>query len=433
MRNTMRTGQLMLLGILSVVAIIMGCGVASADLVVPGATQTDYFGSRDGKHTGEDWAAPVGSSIVSTTDGEVIYAGPAGDCGNQVKVQNTDGSVSGSCHSNADGLLVQKGDHVTSGQTVALVGMAGDTTGPHAHIFKEIDGQKVNPNVSALSAPAQPEVEAPAPAPAPEPEPAPMVEQTTVIQTGQHDWSGVVQCESSGNWGVVSSDGFEGGLQFLPSTWEAYGGTGSAADASPEEQIRVAENVLAGQGVGAWPVCGKHLVDGTTPVETTTMVPSETAPAPQAEAIPAPGPQLPEAQIIPDVLPADQDQALQTYVDNGVQQAEAWANGTGNPVVEDFIDNATTAITNAVDTFTNGNGNAPAIETYFELVAPQAAAIPQWIAPEPAPMPIQTVDVTQVADFAKTVAPQAAPMIDNFAAQANALLGQFMVGVPAAP
>ena len=86
-----------------------------------------------------------------------------------------------------------------------------------------------------------------------------------------------------------------------------------------------------------------------------------------------------------------------------------------------------------MDTFTNGNGNAPAIETYFEPVAPQAAAIPQWIAPEPAPMPIQTVDVTQVADFAKTVAPQAAPMIDNFAAQANALLGQFMVGVPAAP
>ena len=44
----------------------------------------------------------------------------------------------------------------------------------------------------------------------------------------------------------------------------AFGGSGNAANASQAEQIRVAENVLAGQGVGAWPVCGQYLTTGTT-------------------------------------------------------------------------------------------------------------------------------------------------------------------------
>ncbi|REY40822.1 resuscitation-promoting factor rpfE, partial [Mycobacterium tuberculosis] len=38
----------------------------------------------------------------------------------------------------------------------------------------------------------------------------------------------------------------------------ANGGSGSAANASREEQIRVAENVLRSQGIRAWPVCGRR-------------------------------------------------------------------------------------------------------------------------------------------------------------------------------
>ncbi len=62
-----------------------------------------------------------------------------------------------------------------------------------------------------------------------------------------HDWSGVAECESSGNWAANTGNGYYGGLQFSQSTWEAYGGAGSAANASQAEQVRVAENVLAGQ------------------------------------------------------------------------------------------------------------------------------------------------------------------------------------------
>lgn len=78
------------------------------------------------------------------------------------------------------------------------------------------------------------------------------------------DWDAVAECESGGDWSINTGNGYSGGLQFLPSTWRAYGGTGEAHNASRAEQIRVAENVLAGQGIGAWPVCGPRGLGGTT-------------------------------------------------------------------------------------------------------------------------------------------------------------------------
>lgn len=70
------------------------------------------------------------------------------------------------------------------------------------------------------------------------------------------NWDAIAQCESSGNWHINTGNGYYGGLQFTLSTWHANGGSGNPANASREEQIRVAENVLASQGIGAWPVCG---------------------------------------------------------------------------------------------------------------------------------------------------------------------------------
>ena len=71
------------------------------------------------------------------------------------------------------------------------------------------------------------------------------------------DWDAVAQCESGGNWHTNTGNGFGGGLQFTDSTWHAYGGTGSPQSASREQQINVAEKVKSGQGMKAWPVCGK--------------------------------------------------------------------------------------------------------------------------------------------------------------------------------
>ncbi|WP_433612370.1 transglycosylase family protein [Prescottella agglutinans] len=108
----------------------------------------------------------------------------------------------------------------------------------------------------------------------------------TANAAGSHDWSGVAECESSGNWAANTGNGFYGGLQFTQSTWEAYGGTGSANNASQAEQIRVAENVLEGQGVGAWPVCGQYLTGGSTPGVAEAQPVVESAPAPQDSVYP---------------------------------------------------------------------------------------------------------------------------------------------------
>ena len=72
-------------------------------------------------------------------------------------------------------------------------------------------------------------------------------------------WDRLAQCESTGNWAINTGNGFSGGLQFTPGTWRAFGGKGLAHHASREEQIAVAERVLAKQGWNAWPACSRKL------------------------------------------------------------------------------------------------------------------------------------------------------------------------------
>ncbi|MEV1328597.1 transglycosylase family protein [Micromonospora costi] len=74
------------------------------------------------------------------------------------------------------------------------------------------------------------------------------------------NWDAIAQCESGGNWHINTGNGYYGGLQFSQSTWKGYGGTRYAARAdlaTRGEQITIAEKVLDGQGIGAWPTCGK--------------------------------------------------------------------------------------------------------------------------------------------------------------------------------
>lgn len=74
-------------------------------------------------------------------------------------------------------------------------------------------------------------------------------------------WDAVAQCESGGNWSINTGNGFYGGLQFTAQTWRAYGGTAYAAyanQATRDQQIAIAQKVLADAGPGAWPVCSQR-------------------------------------------------------------------------------------------------------------------------------------------------------------------------------
>ncbi|MFJ3672328.1 transglycosylase family protein [Streptomyces sp. NPDC090106] len=72
-------------------------------------------------------------------------------------------------------------------------------------------------------------------------------------------WDQVAQCETDGSWSANDGDGEYGGLNLSQEDWEEYGGLDyapSADLASRNQQIAVAEKVLADQGVGAWGACG---------------------------------------------------------------------------------------------------------------------------------------------------------------------------------
>lgn len=85
---------------------------------------------------------------------------------------------------------------------------------------------------------------------------APAVEPAPVPEP----WHSLAACESDHTWDY---DGLHhGGLQFWPATWDAFRPDGfpdHAYDATPSQQVVVAERVLDVQGWKAWPVCSRKL------------------------------------------------------------------------------------------------------------------------------------------------------------------------------
>ena len=72
-------------------------------------------------------------------------------------------------------------------------------------------------------------------------------------------WDAVAQCETGQNWATNSVPGYSGGLGFANQYWGAFGGTQYSAlpfQATREQQIAVAQRILATNGPTAWPVCG---------------------------------------------------------------------------------------------------------------------------------------------------------------------------------
>ncbi|MBW0270605.1 resuscitation-promoting factor [Nocardia sp. MH4] len=152
------------------------------------------------------------------------------------------------------------------------------------------------------------------------------------------DWDRLAQCEAGGNWGINTGNGYQGGLQFSPSTWNAHGGgeyAATANQATREQQIAVAEKVLASQGWGAWPSCSSQLGLSSGPTE--RIAPSSPSWAPQ---VTVPQVQDPSQEVFQAV-----DRALSVVQQQGVavpQQALDFFNaakGTQlDPAVIDFFE-----------------------------------------------------------------------------------------------
>lgn len=132
------------------------------------------------------------------------------------------------------------------------------------------------------------------------------------------DWDRLAQCEAGGNWQINTGNGFHGGLQFSPSTWNAHGGQKYAPyayQATREQQIAVAEKVLASQGWGAWPACSAKLGLNSAPT------PRTAAAKPKAAPKPAPAPAVQKA--VKDLAAQKNTLAVDAVWDKVVKRIEA--------------------------------------------------------------------------------------------------------------
>ena len=107
--------------------------------------KTSGFGLRWGRlHAGEDFAAAVGTKLVSMSRGRVVFAGQESGYGNIVKIRYWDGTVAFYAHMSH--ISVTEGQIVGPGQVVGHSGNTGHSTGPHLHLeIHPKGGQAVNP------------------------------------------------------------------------------------------------------------------------------------------------------------------------------------------------------------------------------------------------------------------------------------------------
>lgn len=115
-----------------------------------GGIVTSTFGNRPQPvpgastyHQAIDWATPTGTPIYASSGGTVARAGWIGTYGNAIYINHPDGTQTRYAHLSR--ILVSPGQKVKQGETIALSGNTGNTSGPHVHFEMIIDGVKVDP------------------------------------------------------------------------------------------------------------------------------------------------------------------------------------------------------------------------------------------------------------------------------------------------
>ena len=105
--------------------------------------RTDPFTGKPANHKGVDFAGKDGAEIIAVADGVVTWSSERYGFGNLVEINHGNGYSTRYAHNREN--LVQVGDEVKKGQTVALMGDTGRATGPNLHFEVLRNGQRVNP------------------------------------------------------------------------------------------------------------------------------------------------------------------------------------------------------------------------------------------------------------------------------------------------
>jgi len=105
--------------------------------------RTDPFTGKKEFHEGIDFAGKEGSRVLAVADGIVSWAGWRKGYGRMVEITHGNGYATRYAHN--EKLLVSVGETVKKGQTIALMGSTGRSTGPHVHFEVVHNDREVNP------------------------------------------------------------------------------------------------------------------------------------------------------------------------------------------------------------------------------------------------------------------------------------------------
>lgn len=128
--------------------------------------------------------------------------------------------------------------------------------GSHSHAKKVL--AVVKPSATSTPSPTP----TPTPLPTSIPTPIPTATPTpapTADPTNDTVWAELAACESGGNWGEDTGNGYYGGLQFSQGAWSSVGGTGNPASASRDEQISRGKMLQLHRGWAPWGACSRQL------------------------------------------------------------------------------------------------------------------------------------------------------------------------------
>jgi murein DD-endopeptidase MepM/ murein hydrolase activator NlpD len=105
--------------------------------------RADPFSGARAFHSGLDFAAPSGTTVLSAGEGVVSFVGTKSGYGKVVEITHTSGLVTRYGHLSA--FLSKEGQAVSTGTPIAKVGSTGRSTGPHLHFEVRKADRPLNP------------------------------------------------------------------------------------------------------------------------------------------------------------------------------------------------------------------------------------------------------------------------------------------------
>lgn len=101
------------------------------------------YGLWSNSHTGQDFAAPYGSTVHAVGDGKIVFAAYEGAYGNKLAIEHPDGTVTWYAHMSE---FLKTSGTVKAGEAIGRIGTTGNTTGPHLHLeVRPANGAPVPP------------------------------------------------------------------------------------------------------------------------------------------------------------------------------------------------------------------------------------------------------------------------------------------------